>query len=213
MEFEPEEFRRLSFNVHELPAEESVIDNYGNLKMHPEFQAKLSFLDQDKVIRYIIYMYDYHTPLQKVPDLYNRKMIAADLSGFIKNEEGHYSSFVEAMLMGQNPMVNRMIIKFCILNKGSKYAMIKVSEQRYFSNLADILKEDEDVNNKFVSETRKMGEELEKAKQELLNEDNNKILVEDLYSYTEAENLGLRPEDIALKLKNGEQPFAYKEVQ
>ena len=72
--FTDKDFKDLYFPIHKS----KVIWNEPKIKALdiPDIPNK------DKVIRYLVYMYDENTPLIKERDLFNRKKMAAKLAGF-----------------------------------------------------------------------------------------------------------------------------------
>jgi hypothetical protein len=66
---------------------------------------------------------------------------------------------------------------------------------------------------KRIPDLRNIQEELEETMAQLMVEDDNPYLKDAVLRYMEEERLGLRPEDIALKLANNEQAISNKEIQ
>lgn len=115
-----EEFSRMEFN----PLIKGKL-----LDKHPKLKSILKEGD-DRMIRYILLMYDQHSPLRHhYPDLFKRKQFAADLAGYdldkedvvsvyefrIKVEDGYepYEELIELImkyLKYQNNMVWQMIV-------------------------------------------------------------------------------------------------------
>jgi hypothetical protein len=66
---------------------------------------------------------------------------------------------------------------------------------------------------KRIPDLRSIQEELENTMAELLTEDDNPYIRDAVLRYMEEERLQLRPEDIALKLANNEQPVTDQEIR
>jgi hypothetical protein len=66
---------------------------------------------------------------------------------------------------------------------------------------------------KRIADLRSMQQELEDTMVDLLNEDDNPFIKDAVLRYMEEERLALRPEDVAIKLANNEQPFTDKEIR
>lgn len=68
------------------------------------------------------------------------------------------------------------------------------------------------TDKKAVQEIRNIQEELEAAMSDILADDDNFLIKDTVLRYMEEERIGVRPEDIALKLSKNEYPFVNKEL-
>jgi hypothetical protein len=79
------DFSKLRFPVHTVPHGTELLLKFPELQAYPEF-SEYKEPDRDKVIRYVIYMYDMNSGLiLKFPDLKQRKEAALDIAGFERN--------------------------------------------------------------------------------------------------------------------------------
>ena len=71
MNIKPEDFKLLSYNVHDLPEDAGILKSFPDLKRFKEFRWDVKsfrseedfvILDSNKVLRYIIYCYDKKSP-------------------------------------------------------------------------------------------------------------------------------------------------------
>ncbi len=93
-----ERFSGLKFKIYGL--DEHVVVRYPNLlKYEPIAKAQLKLKDDDaldKILRYVIFLYDPETELNsELPDLNERKAEAQTLAGLGKAEQKHITGFNE----------------------------------------------------------------------------------------------------------------------
>jgi len=58
MEFTPDDFKRMMFNVYAADENVSFLTQFPELRLYSEFEKKLKNLDNNKIIKYIAYVYD-----------------------------------------------------------------------------------------------------------------------------------------------------------
>lgn len=179
MEFSKNDFARLQYNVYDLPEDKEVLEHWKELKRFPEFTTKnLTGINRDKVMRYIILVYDKRSPLLSQKNLSLRKKTAAELAGFEKNEAGLFQDSVMAMINLENKHIARMIIRYARIQSDTKYALLVAGMEALYENLIKISAtgKDEDVidsaeKSKLFEQSEKMGEKLERMADELFNND------------------------------------------
>ena len=80
--FQREEFSKLKFNVYDVKAEVDLLKEFPLLGRIESFKS-YNGADSNRLIRYIIYMYDLESPLiKRFPKLDERQIECATLSGF-----------------------------------------------------------------------------------------------------------------------------------
>jgi len=199
--FIDQDFSKLMFKVRTIPLERSLLRAFPELGKHPEFKVKFDNINKDKLIRYVIYMYDRNTPLRrKFPDILRRKVEAAKEAGFKINEVGLFEDDVEEFLRGKNDKANRMIVAYARIHKNFKYSFFITIEESFYGLMRSVI----GGELKNIPDLKKAQKELDESMDELLSGDKNPFLVEEVLRYMETERLALRPEDIARKLKNDE---------
>lgn len=207
-QFHPKEFISMLFNVDKIPDGTSVLTFYKELNKIREFKASAGEgLDNDKVNLYVLLMYDKGSPYRKkYMDILKRKIEVAHDLGFEVIEGGMFTPPVEDFLKGRNRIVNQKIVQFVRMHRNYKYSY-QVSVEASYANLMLEIQSGDTKSIKTLGELRN---ELEENLTELLNQDNNPFLKDEILRYMEEERLALRPEDIAKKLQNGENPISKK---
>ena len=174
-----------------------------------EYYEDLQDVDIKKFLRFIPMCYDKNSPL--VPhytEINKRKIKAADLAGFVRQDDGRFLSNVESVLAGENKIANMMIIRYITQHKNSLYTKYIVYQELY-ENLIEKLRSG--TGGSKISEFDQLADKLDEIRQELLSQDNNQKLHKDFAQFYFEDKLLLRPEDIAEKLRKGERPVPIPE--
>lgn len=200
--FNEKEFLLMMFNVVEVPPQKHVINAFPKLKKVREFLRPLSSLNKNKVIRYIMFLYDKNSPFRvKYQDVLQRKVEAAKGAGWDTGEGGIFNDDVERVLRGHNTAVNEMIMAFIRLHRNFKYSYMIGLEESFYRMMLEVMSGE--MGN--VSKMKQTQEELEITMLELTAEDNSPGLRDTFLRYVEQARLNLRPEDIARIAKQQEQ--------
>lgn len=205
LQFHSKEFQGMRYNVEKVPAGTPVTQYYKDLGKIREFkQSAGETIDNDKVNRYVLLLYDQKSPYRtKYHDILKRKVEVAHDLEFKILEDGKFESPIEAILMGKNEIVNKKIVQFVRMHRSFKYTYLVSIESAYYNLMLEILGGD----TRNISKAKDMRDDLEDSLLELLNQDSNPYLKDEVLRYMETERLALRPEDIAKKLQNGEKPI------
>ena len=202
--FTDDQFTRLSLNVHKLKPRQNPLTRFPILQEFDEFLVKVSNIKTSVILKYIVYMYDYNSPLRlKIENIQLRKFNAMHLAGVSPNEEGEYSEGINDILMNNNEAVLKMIFRYVRIHRGSKYSYLVSLQEGYFI-AQDKLSQGQVTNFDTIKKTQA---EIEKVTTDLLAEDDMNKLRGKFLDYVEVERLGLRPEDIAMAFKNGDDPL------
>lgn len=181
-----------------------VFKNVFNFK---EYYEELNEVDVVKFLRFIPMAYDKNSPLRShFTESTRLKIKAADLAGFVRQDDGRFLSNVENVLNGGNEIANRMIIRYVVQHKNSLYTRF-VMYQELYENEMNKLRSGEKGAAK-ISEFDTLGDKLDEIRQELFSQDNNIKLQNDFHQFYFEDKLLLRPEDIAEKLRKGEPAVA-----
>ena len=202
--FSEKEFTRMMFNVLEVPPQKHIVNHFAKLKKVREFSRPLARLNKNKVIRYIMFLYDKNSPFrEKFQDVLKRKVEAARGAGWETGEGGVFTNDVEEVLRGHNITINEMAVAFIRLHRNFKYSYLVGLEESFYRMLLEIMTGE--MSN--VQKMKSTQAELEDIILELTNEDNNPGMRDTLLRYVEQARLNLRPEDIARisKLQEAEQ--------
>jgi len=203
-EFHVREFNSMLFNPIQVPDGADVLKLYKDLAKYKEFKLNPGEgIDKNKVLLYIFSMYDLHSPYRKkYDDVRKRKIAIAHDVKFPMDEEGRFASPIEDLLQGKNEKVNRMIVAYVRMHRNFKYSYLVSLEASYYGMLEGVIAGD----NTKVKTIKEAQEELEETLMDVLAGDNNIETRKELLQYMEDERLGLRPEDIAQKMRDGRKP-------
>jgi len=200
--FAESEFKDMMFDVSVVQPPKHVITAYPRLRKIKEFKTKFTRLSKDKVIRYIMLLYDKNTPFRiKFNDVLIRKIEAAKGAGWEIVDQGLFDEDVEKLLRGENKQVNRMIVAFVRLHRNFKYSYLIALEETFYRFLLETIQGEA----KNLGQMKSTQKELEEEVTELLNQDKNPYVKEELLRYVEESRLNLRPEDIARIAKQKER--------
>lgn len=205
------EFRGMLYNPSKVPEGESVFKIFPELKHHQPFKKSPGpELNNDLVMLFIFCMYDKSTPYRgKYTDVLKRKIEIAHDVGFVIDEKGNFEDPVEDLLKGKNEIVNRKIVEFVRIHRSFKYTYLVTIEASYYNVMLEVM----EGATKRIPDLRSIQEELENTMADLLTEDDNPYIRDAVLRYMEEERLQLRPEDIAIKLSNNEQPITDQEIR
>jgi hypothetical protein len=180
---------------------------FKNVFNFKEYYEELNEVDVLKFLRFIPMAYDKNSPLRShFTETTRLKIKAADLAGFVRQDDGRFLSNVENVLNGGNEIANRMIIRYVVQHKNSLYTRF-VMYQELYENEMHKLRSGEKGAAK-ISEFDTLGDKLDEIRQELFSQDNNIKLQNDFHQFYFEDKLLLRPEDIAEKLRKGEPAVA-----
>lgn len=201
----------MMYNPMKIPDGASIFKIYPELgKFTILKKSPGAELDNELVMLYILCMYDKSTPYRsKYTDVLKRKVEIAHDVGFEMDEKGIFADPVEGMMKGENVTVNRKIVEFVRIQRSFKYTYLVTIESSYYNVMLEVM----EGATKRIPDLKNIQEELEETMVDLLNEDDNPYIRDAVLRYMEEERLQLRPEDIALKLANDEQPISAEEIQ
>jgi len=178
---------------------------YESVFSFKEYHEDLQDVDVRKFLRFIPMCYDKNSPLrQHITETNRLKIKAADLAGFVRQEDGRFLSNVESVLAGESEIANRMIIRYVTQHKNSLYTRFVMYQELYENEMQKLRSGEKGVAK--ISEFDTLGDRLDEIRQELFSQDNNQKLHQDFIQFYFEDKLLLRPEDIAEKLRKGEQP-------
>ena len=205
------EYRGMMFSPAKVPEKTSVFKIFPELKKYSVFKKSPGpELNNDLVMLYIMCMYDKSTPYRgKYTDVLKRKIEIAHDVGFAMDEKGIFTEPVEDMLKGNNKVVNRKVVEFIRIHRSFKYTYLVTIETSYYNVMLEVM----EGATKRIPDLKGIQEELEETMVELMNEDDNPYIRDAVLRYMEEDRLQLRPEDIAIKLTNDEQPVTDQEIR
>jgi len=209
LSFHSKEFSGMMYPPDRIPEGSSVLKYYKDLTKIKEFKLDPGpGIDNDKVMLYILCMYDKASPYRKkYPDVLKRKIEVAHDVGFKNIGGGNFEPPIEDFLRGKNRIINRKIVAFVRLHRSYKFSYLVTIDESYYTIMIDIL----GGETKKIASAKEIQGELEETLLEILNQDNNPYLRDEILRYMESERLELRPEDIAKKLQEGKSPISIKQ--
>jgi hypothetical protein len=214
LKFDESEFKKMRYNIRKFSEEKEVIYEFPDLLSFQSVFLKddIGELDSDFVLRYLIYLFDPESPAKSIPDLKRRKAYVMTLLGR-KLED--LTSQEQEMMQWKNRGVNKRAICFLLLVGGEHYLVWKREEEKLMQITERPIQLDaDDINDKKkAAETEKIYADLIKsclsqmsdARNKFLQEEKDKMLQEELTSFTLFDSLGIRPEEYIREYeKNGD---------
>lgn len=201
IEFDELDYSKMMCNVMSLQPRQNPEDVFHLFQKYKEFAVLTPEVDRAKLFRYIPLVYDKNSPLHSViQDIKRLKGKAAELAGFIRQENDKFLPRVEEIMACMNRDINFMIIRYVVLHRSAKYHEMVVLNEAHLKLSANVI---EDPTDKDLKNFKTVGAQIDSVKQELLNGDNNENLQMDLFDYYFENELALRPEDIARRIREG----------
>ena len=211
-EFSDKDFDLMFFDVHNMTDRENILIRYSTLANFPEFTI-LPGLNLNKIFKYIVYMYDYRSPLRSIiEDWKVRKYNAMLLAGYEINENGDFPPEVNEVLMNDNIEVMRMIFRYARITMGELYMELIAQQAGYQALLEKVAFGDSSA----LKERSRVRAEIDNTLDQLLSQDSVGNSREKFLDYIEMDSLGIRPEDIARDLQDnrtvlvGVNPYGVK---
>ena len=202
LQFHQKEYAQIRFDPTRVPEGTDILKFHKELSKYKEFRLSPGEgLSNDKVMQYIICMYDYNSPYrQKYSDVLKRKIEVAHDCQFKTEAGGEFEPMVEDFLKGKNTVVNLKAVTYVRLHRNFKYAYMVTIEESYYKLMLEIL----GGETKKIATAKEVQAELEATLLEMLNQDNNPYLKDEMLRYMESERLALRPEDYAKRARENE---------
>jgi hypothetical protein len=202
------EYSQMMYDPSRVPEGADILKFYKDLGKIREFRLNPGEgLDNNKVMEYILCLYDKASPYRrKYTDVLKRKIEVAHDCMFPTEAGGNFEPVVEDFLKGRNRVVNQKAVAYVRLHRNFKFSYLVTIEETYYNLMLEILGGD----TKKITTARDLRDDLEESLLEILNQDSNPYLKDEILRYLEEERLALRPEDIAKKLQNGEPPITKK---
>jgi hypothetical protein len=180
------DFSKMMFDVSAVPQGQDLCNRFQKLGQIKEFQS-YPHPDRNRVIRYVVMMYDVKSPLRDTyPDLQLRKEAALDLAGFDKNAKGDYKDEKVHLIMDmKDEEVNALIFEYLKLQNSRTWMMIVSTEEMFLEYqkliMEPIKKKDgekekdilaaADIKKKLREECNAMDSDLERFYKKLSGDD------------------------------------------
>lgn len=199
MEFTPDDFKRMMFNVYEADIDKPFVQQFPELALYDEFKENLPKLDRNRIIKYICYVYDKNSPYRvKYKDLTQRKVRAMIDCGYGLTDGNVFPPEIEDVIQGRDYKVADMAIAFIKLHCDLEYAHVLLLEAMYFKAMKNVFL----GQNEKIKELNEIKESYTKAQADLVSNDQTKALMQSLYKSINRDRIKLSPEDIASSIKD-----------
>lgn len=157
--------------------------------------------------KYIVLMYDPNSPLVKtIGDYWQRKLEAVEAAGFKIKDDGSLEQATEDWLIGKNEGVIDAIIDFLAYLKSPTWNLMVFMQEKLLRYTNDALSSRRNEDTK-VNEVYQIGTKIQELNTKFLGEsieeETKKFLVRLRYR-VEEKRLGIRPEDYAKRLAQGD---------
>jgi hypothetical protein len=152
-----------------------TIDKYFPSFQNFEKETKLPIEHVNRVIRYIVYMYDKNSPMiHKHPDYSQRMFECAALAGFDMKKSTE--KFLDTIYRQNDPAMANMAFEYIRHQKAPEWAQLCANEKMFYDNIKDIMA----VGKIYRDEKQKLDGQVVKAK---MREENAKILTDNVSLY------------------------------
>lgn len=198
-EFLEKDFELLTFPIHLMRPKDRVLVKFPVLNTFPEFKLirPLSF---DRIFKYVVYMYDWNSPLRvQIDDYKVRKANAMFLAGYELQEHGDFSDDINDVLLNKNEDVMKIIFRYARMTMGERYSTLVSLQAGYQTTLLRVSSGD----NRAYNDLKGLRDKIDFIMKEMLSDDNFNRVDERFLDYVDMETLGIRPEDIAMSLNSG----------
>lgn len=185
-------------------------EEYTKLKKYPEFNVKLKKLSLNKVIQYVILVYDFSSELRKeIRDHVQRKSVAAKIVGYkISEITGKFETLVEEFLAGENEEVNEMVVRYVSLFGKPEYVQLTTYYELFIQENKALMNGGSREKLKALIEGMdKLTDKITELEEKLFGGKESIDFRQHLYASVEKKRLGIRAEEIAEDLANGKTPL------
>ena len=211
------DFNDMVYNPWKIPFNTHLKKVYPVLGLYPELDPKMKKLAVNKVLRYVMYMYDKGSPLiTKIDGIYKQKIEAATLAGFKMRPSGTFDEEVNEMMVGYNHQVNHMIVRYLRLMRDEEFMQFRIYKEKLYTSLQKMQEiDDPKILASIISVNKSLTAVIDQIKVDFFRPGDAKQLIEVLYEQAEFEDLELTPEHITDRIQQGLAPvdyFPYGEV-
>jgi hypothetical protein len=211
IEWIDKDFKDMAFNPFHVPMYLDMLEVWPMLKTYPEFDISPKPLNKNHVLRYIAYMYDKGSPIfRKIDNIHKQKLEAATLAGFKKKSAGTFSKHVDQMLVGDNHIVNHMIIRFLRLMRDESFMQFRVYKEKLYDSLSE-MNETKDPRQvaSLIAVNQSLTSVIDSIKIDFVGKANAKELIAVMYEQAEFEDLEITPELITERILQGLDPVEH----
>lgn len=211
------DFSSLKYRIDLIPEDEKCITRFPELMELAHVFDNSSDLPPDvtadKVLRYLVYMYDPKTPLSiQIPDLKKRKSMALKLINIDTNDAGEVSQGYNELCCLNATWAIQRFVHFCMLHDTGNLLIAQTNFEVMHQLTEKLLL---DVKQQKATDLKILRNEIDEARQAfeqaldrmLVNETNMKNI--DYVKFTIRQNtLGIRPEEYIREYANRGDVFS-----
>ena len=184
------------------PLDENLIVK---LSKFNEFKAKITKASKRHVIQYIILMYDKNNDdvRAEYPFYPQRKLEVAKAVGLIEGKKADVA--IENILVGKNEDVNRMIVRYLTLFNDPDLLML--ASMYTISVHLHVQSYSPDFAPTTITNLEKVNNSIKELTESVFGGKDETELRQELYKSIEEKSLGIRPEEMAEAIQQGEKPL------
>jgi len=191
------DFTKCRFDVNKKNFSETIT------KSIPEFKKYNSDI-RDNVFRFIVMLFDMHSPLWDIEkEYFQRKMLAADLAAFPKTTFGNFKEEVKEIIQGESDEVNVLTVAY-VANLGNvEYQMLINEIVMFHGYTAQVLSGKYD--HKSYQTLEALSENIRSRTRKVFgagDKDEHRRVQIELYEKAERDRQKLNPEAIVKMLDN-----------
>ena len=171
-----------------------------------EFKVGFSGMSKKQIIQYIILMYDKNNQeiRAEYPFYPQRKLEVAKTVGLIPGGKKAPTK-VENVLIGKNEDVNKMIVRYLTLFNNPDLLML--ASMYAISVTLHVQSYSPDFDKSTITNLEKVNNSIKELTESVFGGKDETELRQELYKSIEEQSLGIRPEEIAEALQQGEKPL------
>ncbi len=207
-----EDFKKLAYDPFILPvSSNNYLNKYPKLIEREIFFCQLDFdADKNKIICYMLLLYQIDSPLFVIDNILQRKIEAAKLAGFdLSDDKKDFTYEYKQVLFGRDKAANKMIFEFCRMQNNDDFTELMVYQEVFHDQLTIVQDRSSDpvLVQKALLNIDELKNKIKELKKSLVFDDQNEGLMQEVMEKIEMERIGLRREDVARKLLEKEDPL------
>lgn len=212
MNFNTEDYNRMLIHPLTVLKSKDILKDYPILKHYAIFDSELSpSLNRNKIFAYMALIWDTNSPLQIVTDIIRKKSEASIICGFEMANNGKMQSEYMGIIECRNEVVNAMCIQYGRLQRSEDWVEYCIYLDKFYNLCIQLQNETKPDQEKIIMQNIKVNKDARaKVYSDFTLNDFNKALKNQIIDEIELEQIALRPENIALKMLNGEEPVNIK---
>lgn len=199
---------KLPYNIDKLSkckTQKDVFSLYPDFKNYPEFQRDCG-IEFGKAVALVVLLYSKDSYISARHS--SEKINAAVYLGYEQRAGVITDKAVHNALTCNNKVFNDMVIRYCRMQYDSEFSELVIFNNAFYNQLMALNDGKSDNSEKtkdIISNVNILKKQIKDIETKMLNENTTPENINTLYEHIEYTSLGLRPEDVAEKLKAGEQ--------